>query len=386
MASQQISSLQAWSGDSNSSNQSKGSSRKRMHGSSNGRPESSISGYSADREGLSASPPVNSIDFHGRETGRHASENKCTKRQKRCELQYAASIVKADLARAEKEMPQLDKHAKKTSRLGKVSIDLTGVELLYSNEVKSPFVTSSLSAECSLYDYESLSRACADSYPTSFSLLSNEKGFSAPQSSDNSTSSVSDIETESNSSNTNAGSQSLLIPPLLEDSFDDTTKPAPLLNIKITSCNILSSPYNAVTMTEMLQLSKNARLVTLSSAPFTIVHANGAFLRFSGVDPGSVLGAPFGSLLHSKRGGAELPECMVASSTGDHQELTFKRNASLEKHVATSIKVSPIVPQKSANTEVATVTHFAIELPGDSSSTMVSSLGSASNIPVGVMG
>jgi hypothetical protein len=258
MVSRLSSRLLGGAGDSNSSSHSEGSSKKRPFVSDT-RPESSISGYSADREGPSMSPPVLSIDFHGRDKGRNDGDNNCPKRQKRYEMQYAASTVKADLARAGKDMHKIDKATKNTSCLGNVNIDLKGVKLMHSKDVESSLVTSDVRAQSSLYDYETLVRACLDSYPSSYTLLKDDKGFSPTPSSDISTSSVSDSESDSISSNGNSGNQSLLIPPILEDSFDATKQPSPFSNIKMNSCNVISCPSNAVTMSEMLQLSGTAR-------------------------------------------------------------------------------------------------------------------------------
>jgi hypothetical protein len=235
-------------GDSSSSSHSNGSSKKRLSASET-RPEGSISsGYSADREGQSMAPPVLSIEFHGRNKRRKHGDKHRPKRQKRHEMQYAASTVKADLARAGKYLPKIDKATKKTSCLGNINIDLNGVKLMHSKDYESSLVTSDGRAQSSLDDYETLVRACLDSYPSSDTLLKHDKGCAPTPSSDNSTSSVSDTGSDSISSNGNSGNQSLLIPPILGDSFDATKQPSPF-----------SCPSNAVTMSEMLQLSANAR-------------------------------------------------------------------------------------------------------------------------------
>lgn len=127
------------------------------------------------------------------------------------------------------------------------------------------------------------------------------------------------------------------------------------------------------------------RLVTLSSAPFTIVHANGAFLRLSEAATGNILGAPLSSILKSELN-TELPDCMVASSTGDHKKFVFKMKSSSGKPIESFMKVSPVVPQRSANKGVTTVTHYAIELIEQYTSSISHSLDSAPEIPVGVMG
>ena len=119
-------------------------------------------------------------------------------------------------------------------------------------------ISSNVSAQATLYDYETLTRACWDAYPSNFSLLKHDKGFVPVQYSDRSTSSVSDTESDSVDSG-NAGNQALLIPPLLEDSLDVSKPSTPLSNIQMSACNIISGSTNAVTMSEILQLSGSAR-------------------------------------------------------------------------------------------------------------------------------
>lgn len=260
MVSQLSSRLLGRCSDSNNSSKCKESSRKRLSVTMPTRPESSISGYSADREDPSLSPPVLSIGFHGRDNrSRNDGDHKCPKRQKRYELQYAASTVKADLARAGKDMPNFAENIKKRSSLGEGSIDVNCVKLMMSRDAQSPFVLSEVSAQTSLYEYETMARACLHAYPSSYTSLKRNKAYVTAQSSDNSTSSVSDTESDSISSHGNLGSQSLVITPLLEDSFDASAEPTPLSNIQMSSCNIISCPSNAVTMSEMLQLSGFAR-------------------------------------------------------------------------------------------------------------------------------
>jgi hypothetical protein len=82
---------------------------------------------------------------------------------------------------------------------------------------------------------------------------------------------------------------------------------------------------------------------------------------------------------------------MMASSTGDHKKFSFKTNSFSGKPIESCIKVSPIVPQTSANGEVTTVTHFAIELTRDSASSRGPSLDTVVgklplNKALGVMG
>ncbi|CAJ1931768.1 unnamed protein product [Cylindrotheca closterium] len=343
---------------------------------------SSNSGYSADREGHHSPPPVLSIDFNGRTKRKHDSDSRCPKRLKQNEMQYAASTISADLKRAGKEVERFDKEIKKTSRVKGATIRLDRVKLLMSGEAEDVSLESNVSATASLLDYEMLVKACFDVYPSSFPC------FPATQEkSDRSTSSVSD--TESDSVSSNSGNQSLVIPPLLEDSLRAAKQGPTMANISLRSCNVISCPSNAVTMTEMLQLSKTPRLVTLSSAPFTVIHANGSLTHFLGFGADSVVGKTFSGTLASGST-VNLSECMVSSSTGNHKMINFKEEKT-GKLIESRVKVSPIVAQRSSNREVATVTHFAIELIGDGGSRGPSPTTTAGNKlsqnhPVGIVG
>jgi hypothetical protein len=130
-------------------------------------------------------------------------------------------------------------------------------------------------------------------------------------------------------------------------------------------------------------------LVALSVAPFTIVHANGAFFKFSKASTTyKILGAPFSSILDPNQWVEPVPlsEYMVASSKGNHKNVFLKQDSS-GKAVECRMKVSPIVARKTANREVSTVTHFAIELTNDDlSSRRVSPHTTVENAAMGVMG
>lgn len=225
---------------------------------------SSESGYSADREEQSISPPLVSIDLLG--VGREnvpRDTSPCPKRRKRNELEYAVSSVKADLARAGIELPEIEKEMQTTALVGDASINLKGVRLMHSSDFETPFVTSNVSSQTSIFDYEQLSKACWGYYPNDLSQLTHNKVSltSAQEDSDRSISSVSGSESDSGDSNGNTGNQAVLfIPPLLDDSCAPDTQARPISTIT-GSCNIISCATNAVTMSEVLQLSKVARYV-----------------------------------------------------------------------------------------------------------------------------
>ena len=418
--------LIGFSGD--SSNSSRGSSQKRPLFASQLpiRPESSISGYSADREEPSVSPPVVSIDLLSScQKNANRDTDACPKRRKRNELEFAAASVKADLARAGIEYTEINKNIEKTTCLKDISISLKGVQLIHSNDFKSSLVTSSISGASSIYDYQLMARSCRDAYPHGdLSQLKSSKSFAESQDSDRSTSSVSDTESDSGSSNGNLNQTTVLfLPPLLDDSFE-TSKASnlPLSNIS-GSCNIISCSTNAVTMGEAMQLSTTARygatfewdnavaiqtpqtnhfasllslfrLVVSSCTPYPILHANAAFFRFSGMTPSAVLGASFTSLQEqeeaesNQRRPLSLPECMVSSSSGNNRKFVLVAADDAEKPIQCRIKVSPIVARKTETSEVTSMTHFAIDFveDGESPDANIHRPLTGADLAVGVMG
>jgi hypothetical protein len=224
----------------------------------------SFTGYYADCEETSDFPLLVSTDLPG---GRRGSSdlNGCQKRRKKNELQIAALSAKADLARAGKIYPTIDRNKETTTSTNGLSLNLKGVNLIHSKEFNMPTFSSTSSAKNAFVDYQLMVAACHDSYRHDTLWLNTEAGSkisSCSQDADRSrrTLRVNDTECEAGRSNTNASSPVFLIPPLLEDSLrsskTDSYKSSPLTS----TCHIMSSSATAVTMSDMLQLSTKARL------------------------------------------------------------------------------------------------------------------------------
>lgn len=217
---------------------------------STAKPDSSLSGYSADREESSLTLPIVSIELSGTRRLRSVRElNSCPKRQKRSELQFAASSIKADLARAGIELARVNPSIQKTKVMGP-AINLTGVRLQYSRRHQEAAELYKESATQG--DYEALALACWHCYPTSaMQAKASRKQFGGSQISDRSTSSVSDTDSESGE----VGNGLAVIPPLLESKFAEAKNemhdPAP--------CRIIPSSLCTYTMGEMLTLTKVPR-------------------------------------------------------------------------------------------------------------------------------
>jgi hypothetical protein len=253
----------------------------------NNRVESSVSGYSADKEGTSSvlSPPVLSIDLHGRETKKKNNSSSttssttssrdardCPKRKKTQELLFAASSVKRDLERAGMPYKKMKKNVEEVQPSDDICINLKGVRLIHSCDVESPLISSNISKNTTVAEYEALLHAVSDSYPSSVGLKSFEPSQTPRDGSSDSTSSVSDTESDSGSDNVNNGSNHILfLPSLVEDAFDHTKAKKSKVSEPISQCNVISCASNATTMTESLQLSSEARCATNNKpvAPMT---------------------------------------------------------------------------------------------------------------------
>lgn len=119
------------------------------------------------------------------------------------------------------------------------------------------------------------------------------------------------------------------------------------------------------------------RLVTLSSPPYLVVHANAAFGRVLQSSPSATLGQPLGTLLGPTHGTSlVLPSCAAASDNGRHVTAQLRRRQQqLENgHDDTNNETTPPVagqlhvvavmastkrPQEGETT--SNVTHFAVD-------------------------
>jgi hypothetical protein len=238
----------------------------------------SVSGYSADKEEASVLPPVMSIDLHGRHSNSATttSNNKNSKdamnypkRQKINEMQFAAIMAKDDLGRAGMKFktvtPDLEEAQFSGTDDAHLRIKLKGVRLIHSREVVAPLITSNVSEKSTIADYMALLRAVHDLYPapSRMSIKSvDETGVTRDGSSSDSTSSVSDTESDCGSDNANNGQNNKLffLPPRVEDSLDFVQVGKwKMAETAISPCNVISCASNAKTMTESIQLSKEPR-------------------------------------------------------------------------------------------------------------------------------
>jgi hypothetical protein len=108
--------------------------------------------------------------------------------------------------------------------------------------------------------------------------------------------------------------------------------------------------------------------VTLACHPFSIVHANAAFLRLSGLPYERIIGSDFASLVDNSADEEDgktilLSDCVVSSGSGNHHRLQLVREDDTKKPVERWAKVFPVVERKPVHSsEVSNVTHFAVGL------------------------
>jgi hypothetical protein len=184
-------------------------------------------------------------------------------------MQFAATTVKADLARAGKDFKTLER----STILRDMNIKLKNhVKLVYSKDLSGSLLPpSNIGKQTTITDYAALISAASAFYPCKPTQMSGIKSFErnlpAGQNtwSEPSTSSVSDTLSDSGSDSTN--NQASSIPALLEDYLDASSKHRTTrqkrAKIAINPSIDVSSLSNAISMTKILQLSKTARYVLI---------------------------------------------------------------------------------------------------------------------------
>ena len=267
--------------------------------------DSSESGYSADRESVSTAHPifvsVNLRSSYAASSSRY--DSKCPKRQKKNEMQYAATTIKEDLNRAGIPYKQIDTENSKTfDAIENANINLKDhVRLVHSGTVLSETLLNTLTLKNTTDqpDYLEMINAARSFYPAvddrmislkSSTVVRSKDTWSAPSTS----SDVSDTESDSGSgsendttnTNTNGQNRVISVSPLLEDSLMSQIRTGNKggTQAKITAADVAAAvttqaamkqmtsslSSNTITMDEILQLSKTARydMVTLFSYSF----------------------------------------------------------------------------------------------------------------------
>jgi PAS domain-containing protein len=133
----------------------------------------------------------------------------------------------------------------------------------------------------------------------------------------------------------------------------------------------------------------------MSYTPFSIVYANAAFFRLSGLPSEKIIGSGFASIIenHAKDDAlrpVRLSDCMASSDSGHHRKMQIIQDSdnSSREPVERYFKVLPVVSKRPLNgKEVSYVTHLAVDLLGESDGVLLGlNYSSDANMAVGVMG
>ena len=261
----------------------------------------SESGYSADRDTVSNvhhnSPPVGSINcLHSNSIFSMTGNNfKCPKRRKLHERQFAATNVKVDLARAgipfkQKQQNDMETEAETSTNivLGNnvdiINLNKNHVQLVHSGDYVTDSHLQSSSSSSSNFiglfssDYTGMINAVKEFHPLNYGIrgrhdinINSSSKIISSWSSPSTSSDVSDPDTESDSGSATGSSENdqvISFSPLLEDCLDSSQIEAANKNKTTTRAatrttieprNMLSILSNAITMSEILQLSSTAR-------------------------------------------------------------------------------------------------------------------------------
>ena len=306
-------------------------------------------GYSADRESNASStiPPVFSIDFLSRNKKRESRGTPASERSKRLKVQemnYSAATAKSELTRAGLKVPLLKKESMKV------------VDHRYSSAVAdSPYLYSNAAPKM---DDVSPLASIIDSCDAFYAALPK---IPAATESDNSQQNRSPSEYESSTSSVTDN-----------DENSDSSVSGEEAKTKVVSMGealSLSKEARYVTSGSALpQFSRNAHIlfcsvITLSQAPYTVIHVNATFTKLTGLPSVKALGRPFKDLIENDNMLRILEQSsQTLSSTIVHDQGMKKRTQTKKpEYVPCTISVSPVgSPYQAA-------THLAMELRvGDS--------------------
>jgi len=292
----------------------------------------------------------------------------CFKRRKVDELQFAASRVKEDLAKGGLSYPALDTSLRHHLDLENIEDATRGVSRVCAKSVsESPFLyksTVNCSAMASMSDYGSLFSATFDSYGSSSTKSSSSNSGGATYVSNSDVGSICSLSSE-------RSSDASFIAPRLEDALNNKkVKMEETRELKeqmaATAPQRRAIYSNPITIRDAFENSDEARIVTLSFAPFLVVHVNPAYTRSTGLSPANILGKPFHEVI-------EDPSCKAntakaSSLTSLHERVTsFVHSGSKGDSESTfSVNVAVVGPEPSdhpsSHLDHKSFTHYMISL------------------------
>ncbi|CAB9522980.1 expressed unknown protein [Seminavis robusta] len=288
----------------------------------------------------------------------------CFKRRKIDELSFAASHVKEDLAKSGLPFPSLDASLSHHIDLGEKATKQAVKRVCAKSVASSPFLTNAVGPSCSkaatMIDFGNLFAATFDSYGTT----KNHSGTTV-------VSSGSSICSD-NKSNISSDGDSIVIPARLEDALLQKTQRAACKVTtpeEDTAASVATDSQrraiyaNPITIREAFENSNEARLVTLSFAPFLVVHANPAYTEKTGLSPADILGKPFHEVIQDKV--LKATTAKASALTSLHEQVTSLN----QYHKATAdsmdarIKVAVVGPEnQKGNMDRSYFSHYMVAL------------------------
>jgi PAS domain-containing protein len=317
-------------------------------------------------------------------------DGSCFKRRKIDELQFAASQVKEDLLKSGLPFPSLDlslhHHIDLDEALTRRGVQRVCAKSVASSPFLIPNCVNTVSADATMFDFENLFASTYDCYGT----IKNSGTNSAT---------VVSVISSTCSENMEVGS---VIAPLLDDALlraDDVaaSEEADKASVAtVATAHQRRAIYaNPITIREAFENSGEARyvllcadllcllliyetkqltillfftcrLVTLSFAPFLVVHVNPAYTDMTGISPADILGKPFHEVIEDRT--VKAATSKASSLTSLHEQVTSLQQGRKTDDDDTKecrIEVAVVGPENKDRTaafDPNSVTHYMISL------------------------
>jgi hypothetical protein len=269
-------------------------------------------------------------------------------RSKRCKLneeRYDASIARETLKKSGKQVRPIETER---SRIALGKVDMSRVKLVRSKDVESsPFLIPASQPFTQInYDFatESVYNTLVESCRRAYELLD------AVDTESESTSSFSDTDSDDSQG---CSKEMIAIKPRIDDVAPIVAQPA--ISASVAEPEVSTLPAVTMAMEEALTVCNFSRLMTLATAPYTVVHYNAACGRLTGLSSASMLGKPLFNSLGNPES-ISLASCAESSAGGKH--VPFSVVGKDKKTIECLMKVTPIV---SSVQSAPKVTHYAVD-------------------------
>lgn len=330
------------------------------------------------------------------------------------ELQFAASNVKYDLQRGGLSFPALDlslrhhippplddddNNNKHDNDQYHYQNHRRGVQRVFSKSVSaSPFLTAptpgiiSSSIMATMGDLENLFSVTYDSYSKPTPAY---EGYSKPSSgcsvSSNSVSTINSGNSSSMCSSESSSSSvvSTILPGRLEDAILQNETKAAAEAAAAVERNATTPKTEAVyaapiSIREAFENASEARLVTLSFAPFLVVHANPAYTQMTGLTSADILGKPFHQVIQDKTRKADTAKAHSLASLNEqvtsfvvNPDTTKKDNNNKSDIASCRVSVAVVGTEATAvRMDKSLITHFLVSLAPEAVAEVATATGS----------